>query len=523
MIIDRIKAYPNHLLNVFKRFPLAIFFAGVSAILIIWMNSTGWASDTILSKDKCLRHWLSDFPVGAMGLAFAITLFFETRQSRKMHVLIQVLSCGLWAAISAILVNFYKFEPGYYTFESGQSYSFAISACYIFIFALPLILPFFKRSDDRALRAFAGILVKKTLLSQAISLLLSGILCGLFACFFNLFEFNDSHSTFYQNIFIFAEVFLVPLFTFCDLPKPDFKEEEFVQGTVMAVVSKYVLPIIVGLFLLLMYAQIAKAFFIYAKSGDISEYSFYALNTAILLAFIQFPKVNRIFPIASIPLLIAFVIDEIRFIPQCHHQAESLYFSVFCLWCIISIVSILTKPKRCLRWIIISFCVLGIVSSIGPQRIYNIAKIIPSKETQTETSLSESCLQEDYKTQKSSYFLDLLIQAPEESDGFIEAPQGYSKFKPVARYCTKDCSVHFSDEVTSFSIYEGYKAKIELARFEISTQSLREMEGNQSPDSPHYIIKNDSAAFVIKRFVLRKKNENDREFTFNYDGFLFIK
>lgn len=510
MILDNVGKYPERVFGVFRRFPLTMAFALIAAILLIWMNSIGWASETVLSKGKHLRHWLQAYPVGAMGVSFAVSLFFETRKNKSRLALVQILFGVLWAGVSAAVVYCYKFLGDY-----DITYEFALASCYIAIFTAPLVLPFWGQKDDRNLWLFAGDFIKRTLASALASLALCGILCGLLEIILILFNVDFISSTVIVDVLIFSLTFLTPLFALSVLPKTEYAGEEYKPGKVMYAISRIILPAIVAVYLLIMYAYVVKSLVVTPKPGDISTYAFYAIATILVLVILQYPNFKKAFPFATIPLLIAYFIDEIFFIPTCHDQGSNLYFALVCLWYIIALTLILFKPERCIRWMLVSFAVIMLAGSIGPQRMNNAAKFIPEKGKVKEPV--QACKNLD-ETSKST------ISFRASSD-YVDVPEGYSKMSSVLLFCGQDCPLQVDDSVVTFPVYKGGgDNKVEITRFSVPVQTLKDIAGSYKEGMPYPEFRNDSAVLVTYIFELSKDEfRKDQKYFLEYHGYLFLK
>ena len=97
-----LKEYPNLILNAFKRFPLAIAFAILSSIAIIFDLELSKIFPKKTTFSQSLDFWLLIYPVAAMLIALATSLIQESRKStRKMP---QILTSVSWLVISVTLV-----------------------------------------------------------------------------------------------------------------------------------------------------------------------------------------------------------------------------------------------------------------------------------------------------------------------------------------------------------------------------------------------------------------------------------
>ena len=203
MILERIKEYPDGIANVFRRFPLALFFS-LAATVIFILDQTIRFRFTRINGVDCIKEWLLYYPLGAMGIAFAVSLVFETVANKRFRVLTHLSANLFWAALCAILI---------YSYGSleDESLRFSLSACYVTIFSAPIIMPFLKQENDTPLWFYACRLLSNTALAASISLVFFGILWGLMDCIFSLVNYQGSNSPYFEDIAIFSFCFLTPL------------------------------------------------------------------------------------------------------------------------------------------------------------------------------------------------------------------------------------------------------------------------------------------------------------------------
>ena len=498
MILERIKEYPDGIANVFRRFPLALFFS-LAATVIFILDQTIRFRFTRINGVDCIKEWLLYYPLGAMGIAFAVSLVFETVANKRFRVLTHLSANLFWAALCAILIYCYG------SLED-ESLRFSLSACYVTIFSAPIIMPFLKQENDTPLWFYACRLLSNTALAASISLVFFGILWGLMDCIFSLVNYQGSNSPYFEDIAIFSFCFLTPLLALSAQPHLKSEAPAAALGKIREFSSRYILPIIVGTFLIIMYAHVVKAFFVSDKLGDISVYAAYAMASVFALALIQFPKFNRIFPLASIPLLVAYAIDAARFTLESHNNPSDLYFVLFCIWSIFSVAVLLRKPERSIRWMIISFCAIFLVGSIGPQRMGNIARIIPEKEVSDRS--------EDPSVSGSpSQRIEFGTHHPKVP---VSIPDNRSKAINFSFHDFDGDKFEFNDNAVSFPIRSNPHSATEITRFTVPLDEIRKMEQYGGD----YLFENDSASIVITDFSLTI-TKYTRSFT--CEGVLFLK
>ena len=99
MDLTAIKKYPSQISTAFKRFPVACAFAFFTFFIIIFLCEIhpSFLEDAVKSL-----IWLSIYPVAAMLIATATTLFQESRKSTSYAP--QIITSSTWLVVSATLV-----------------------------------------------------------------------------------------------------------------------------------------------------------------------------------------------------------------------------------------------------------------------------------------------------------------------------------------------------------------------------------------------------------------------------------
>jgi len=498
----KIKDYPNRVAGVFKRFPLAVFFAAFSAATFIAINTIGdGLYNSIVKGSNSVGQWFLFFPMGAMFLSLTVALFYEQRRPGSSRVKLSIAELAVaagWGALCAVLVYFYDKDDGLL---------YAVNTCYVAILSALFVVPFYKRKDDMDLLFFAMDFIKFLLISATASLVVTGVLCGLVLCALYLFGITSSHSTVYENILLFSMSFMTPVLTFAALPEVDEKREGYELGIAVTVLVKVFLTPVVLLFTLFMYADILKLAIVRTGLNDVAGFATGAVFSAIALLVLLYPicignqsefskKVFRGLPVAIIPLLVVIVIDDVLDLSKAREHIDGLYRLLFCLWSFVAIAIVLFNRKKCIRWMMLSFGVLFLVASVGPQRLYQVAKLFP----QYESEIGCDCDKEEKLQTKRKVNIGLsFINEP------VPIPEGFQKVYHVNKYNSFGSefgkSVFMTDSTVVFLVFGGSSSG-ELARFEIPLDALEELakdEGNihMSRKNPPPFFENDSAGISI--------------------------
>ena len=553
MVIQKIKKYQDRIANVFRRFPLAVCFAAFATISLIVIHSIGGKLLAgITDGTNPVAQWFFFYPVGAMALSFSISLLYENygsaRFGKRFHLpqiqwITQAVTAAVWGILCALLILFY----------GKMADSFGIAAPYLAILATPLIAPFIKRKNDLDIWCFTSDLIKGTITSLIAVFALSGALCGLLLCIFNLFGIKFSYSTLFTNIILFGQFFLVPLLTLGSLPRTEYRKERYPLGKIANATAKYIMTPMASLFILVMYGYIVKSLF-HPGMENTSLFAASAVTSAIALAVMFYPShasspskfstlAFRILPIAITPLLVAFAIDAISRLSSPNNQLLHLYTLLYCLWCIIATALILFKPQTCLRWMVITFCSLFLISAVGPQNFNNIAKLLPQAELSIKPTMAKPAstapahhtISQPTTNQRINTSIHIpqdTAQAPAPSentdkgnlhfvlyfkDSPVDIPKGYNKASLVNMHDYHGQNILLNDSTLTFPVLNSSDST-EIARFTIPLKQLEEMRIAGHKKTPPYFVKNDSASIAITelRLVQTKKS-----FNFHCSGILF--
>ena len=554
MVLQKIKNYQDRIANVFRRFPLAVCFAAFATITFIVIHSIGGKLlDGIINGTNPIGQWFFFYPVGAMALSFNISLLYENYGSagfgKRFHLpqiqwITQAVTAAIWGILCAILIIFYGKTPN----------TFCIAAPYLAILATPLIAPFIKRKNDLDIWCFTSDLIKGTITSLIVVFALSGALCGLLLCIFNLFGIKFSYSTLFINIILFGQFFIVPLLTMGSLPRTQYRKEKYSLGKIANATAKYIMTPMVSLFILVMYGYIVKSIFFHPGMVRTSLFAASAITSAIALAVILYPihisspnkfskLAFRILPIAIIPLLVAFAIDAISHLFSTSNQLLHLYTLLYCLWCIIAIVLILFKPQKCLRWMVITFCSLFLVSAVGPQNFNNIAKLLPQAELSIKPAIAKPpkaaprshAISQPTTSQRINTSIHIpqnTAQAPALSedtgksrlqvtlyfkDNPVDIPKGRTKASFVNIHDYFGRNIRLDDSTITFPIYNTTDST-ELARFTLPLKQLEEMQEAGHKILPPFLAQTDSASIAITELRLNRSRKN---IIFHCSGILF--
>ena len=145
-MLKTLKEYPSLILNAFKRFPLAIAFAILSSIAIIFDSvelSKLFPQKTTFNQS--LDLWLCIYPIAAMLIALATSLIQESRKSTRKAP--QIITSVGWLLISVTLVICKFTTDNYY---DSKFINVVITSIFTISILAILIGPFWNQKNDNA-------------------------------------------------------------------------------------------------------------------------------------------------------------------------------------------------------------------------------------------------------------------------------------------------------------------------------------------------------------------------------------
>ncbi len=95
----------------------------------------------------------------------------------------------------------------------------------------------------------------------------------------------------------------------------------------------------------------------------------------------------------------------------------------------------------------------------------------------------------------------------------------------VLLFCGQDCPLQVDDSVVTFPVYKGGgDNKVEITRFSVPVQTLKDIAGSYKEGMPYPEFRNDSAVLVTYIFELSKDEfRKDQKYFLEYHGYLFLK
>ena len=380
MDLTKFKKYPSQISTTFRRFPLASAFAFITFFIIITLCEIrpSFLEDAIKSL-----IWLSIYPVAAMLIAAATTLFQESRKSTS-HVP-QIITSSTWLVISATLVAifFREDEIHLFYFTSTIILFYLVAALSIFF------APFWGQKDENGFWNFLQKNIKALITAVIISAILLGAVEGLVLGFAGLFDTDFSEKVYFY-IFLFCSCTVLPILYFTGIPSIDecLEERPSLNKFTTSTIRFLFIPVL-AIGILLFYAYIIKFIALWnMPEGVVSAFVSSFMVYMLVLVSVMYPahlapnetlekRLLKIFPAACIPLVFSMSIDIFIMLLDSGIEEEFFYviainiyfYAVIAIW-------LIDKIKRKFRYIALTFCVLFFICTDSPFNAKTITRHI---------------------------------------------------------------------------------------------------------------------------------------------------
>jgi hypothetical protein len=371
--------------SVALRFPFTLFFViGFTFFLLIQINQ--------LSKNHHEQYW-TFFSLGIL-LSLSVTLFSEGFKNlykiglNLLAIILLLLFCYLLPE-KFLPIHFYK-----------------VISIGIVLFLTTFIVSFFKKGNDIPFWEFS----KESIIQLFISVIFAQILmAGLSLAVLSLkelFKMNIDGKVF-GDISVITYVLFGGIYFLANVPDKTEKYKQIYNfNKFLKVLGLYILLPILAIYSLILYVYLAQIMVKWQlPNGYVSTLVSVLGLGGFLTMLILFPlrieknKVtiffSKYFPILLLPLLILMSVGIFRRLGDYGMTINRLYVLILNIWLYGICLYIFVSRARHLKWIVISFATVLLISSVGPWSVYHVTKRSMLKEI--GQMLSESRLLKDGK------------------------------------------------------------------------------------------------------------------------------
>lgn len=386
MMYTRFNKYLTAISGIPQRFPLAsIFLIGLVIHLfrVIYdafhtvPGGESLQSDTEIKTKLVIGYYLV---VGYL-LSLSLALWKEELHRKYIGVITSVL---LHLALIADSVYLYYIDLNQLRAEIFLAHLAMITALLLSLF----IAPFFREKDDIASYLFSIRTLSFLNQSHIIGLVMWGGISLIFLSISTLFNI-DIDTVIYFYIAVLTNVLLAQVLFLSQIPEGSHKiSRQIYTSYFIERVTQYLFLPLVCIYALILYIYGIQILIVWQlPNGWVSWLVTTLVLGIIALEYliymprqIQTKKVHTFItcylPLIALPLLLLMTIGIFRRISDYGVTIHRLYLLVFNAWCYLVCIGLFLTRSRRLQWISISFSLLLILTSVGPQNLTALTRRI---------------------------------------------------------------------------------------------------------------------------------------------------
>lgn len=373
-----VSSITDKLLLLVKRFPISILLIiGLAILFFIGINRD--------FDDISYQLWIF-FSVSAI-LSVVTTLFIEDYFSNLKNYGITLFAVLLWGIYCFFLPEKFddiQINKGIEIFVIGGVAFFAI-----------FFISFFKNNNDNAFWNFTThTLFQMVLASIFGSILFGGLSLALLAVD-SLFNISVDSKT-YWNLAVICFALFTPIYFLANIKnKTEKHSDKIFYNKVHKILALYIITPILAVYAVILYAYLFKIIFAWELPNGWVSWLVSALALGGLLVItILYPvrklEENKIvnfishwFGLLILPLLLLMTIGIFRRIGDYGITINRGYILILNLWFYGIYIYLFITKSRHVKWILISFVAIGLITSLNAVGVANVAKKSLSKEVCT--------------------------------------------------------------------------------------------------------------------------------------------
>ena len=379
-----LKSLTADITAVIYRFPVVLLYVLLFAVFaFLELNDKEF--------EKGFNIW--GFIILSVFTSLSITLFLENISHRLVQILSFVVPLGALA-----LYSFYFFDHKV-EWEMMQYAAFQITS----ILTVFIVL-FFRKKTDSSFWVFTEHIVREFIITMIyVSVMMGGLSLAIYAVdvLFNIRVDDDV----YGNLAIACYLIIAPIYFLINIPPKDKLYTSVPDyGKFLKVLGLYVFLPVISIYLFILYMYLAKIILnwelpngwvttlvsVLALGGFLAKFLLFPISDNKIVSFL-----NRYFSVLLFPLIILMSIGLARRISDYGISINRLYVLIFNLWLYGVSIFLFITNSRCLKWLVISFVVILLLSSVGPWSVYSVTKSVVQNDI--EELLTENKLLVDGK------------------------------------------------------------------------------------------------------------------------------
>lgn len=358
--------------SVALRFPFTLFFlVGLALLFFLQINKHGVNIQP--------RQWVF-FSLG-IGLSLIITLFSEDFKNKLLQIGFNLLAILLLLAYCYFLPD--KFLPIHF---------YQVISIGIVIILSAFFVPFLKKENDIPFWEFS----KSSILQLFITFIFALVLfAGLSLAILSLKELFkiDIQPKLYQDIAVICYALFAPVYFLANITaESEMHKQEYNFHKFVKILGLYIFLPILALYSLILYVYLIQIVIKWQLPNGwvstlVSVLGMGGFLSMLILYPLRLENGNKVvkllykyFPVLLLPLLVLMSVGIFRRLGDYGITINRLYVLILNIWLYgISLYIFLSKAIH-LKWIVISFAAVLLVSSVGPWSVYRVTKHSMLKE-----------------------------------------------------------------------------------------------------------------------------------------------
>ncbi len=354
------------------RFPLTLVFVfGLAICLFLEING---------HNVKIQESYWTLLGLG-IPLSLSAALFTEDLKNRFLKIALNLLAIIL-------LFSYCYFLP-----EKLLSYQFYQITILGMVFTLSsFIVSYLAKNKDIPFWEFSKKIVIQLIIATLFSQILMAGLSLAVLSLDELFKIKINPDV-YANLAVICYAIFAPVYFLSNIPNKNEKQkQEYTFNKFFKILGLYILLPILGLYCLILYVYLTQIIVHWKLPNGwvsmlVSILSIGGLICLMILYPLRMENKNKIikffskyFNLLLLPLLVLMSIGIYRRISDYGITIDRCYILIFNVWLYgISIYLFLSKAKH-IKWIVVSFATVALLTSVGPLSVFNVTKKALVKE-----------------------------------------------------------------------------------------------------------------------------------------------
>ena len=366
------------LLLLVKRFPISILFVvGLAVLFFVAVNGD--------FDDISYQLWIF-FSIGAF-ISITATLSAEDHFNNLKTCVVTLFAVLFWGVYCFFLPeksDDIQISKGIEIFVIGGA-----------AFSAMLFISFPKKNKDRAFWNFTVQTLSQMALACIFGAILFGGLSLALVAIDNLFNVSIDGKI-YGNLAVICFALFTPIYFLANIPdKTEKHNDEILYTKIQKILALYILTPILTVYAVILYAYLFKIVVAWELPNGWVSWLVSALALGGLLVIaILYPVreqeknkvitfISRWFGLLILPLLVLMTVGIFRRIGDYGITINRGYILLLNLWFYGIYIYIFSTQLRHIKWILISFVTVALISSVGFWSVSNITKKSLTKEVST--------------------------------------------------------------------------------------------------------------------------------------------